>query len=120
MSGIVGLVNWDGTPIERDELERMTAFLAFRGPDDLDTWTAGSVGLGHTLLRTTFKSQHEQQPISFDDRVWIVADARIDGREELIAKLTRHRRWATQTKPAVELILHSYHAWGEKCVEPLI
>ncbi len=120
MSGIVGLVNLDGSPIDRDLLDRLTASLAFRGPDALATWADGPAGFGHTLLRTTFESEHEQQPCSLDGRVWITADARIDDRETLVEKLAGHGRPASLDRPDVELILHAYHVWGEKCVEHLL
>ena len=62
----------------------MTAFQRFRGPDGSAVWVDGSVGLGHTLLKTTDEAEHEHQPCSLDGRVWITADARVDGRRDLI------------------------------------
>ena len=46
-----------------------------------------NVGFGHTMLRTTFESEHEHQPFSLDGQVWITADARIDDRENLVKEL---------------------------------
>ena len=63
-------------------LEQMVARQAFRGPDMQGIHIEGSVGLGHTLAKTTEESERENQPASLDGRVWIVTDARIDGREE--------------------------------------
>jgi asparagine synthase (glutamine-hydrolysing) len=120
MSGIVGLINFDGTPVDSSLLERMTHFMAFRGPDAQHIWIDGHVGFGHTLLRTTDESCHEQQPCSLDGEVWITADARIDDRENLINMLAEHGREARLDRPDVELILHAYHAWGERCVEHLL
>jgi len=120
VSGIVGIVNQDGSPVDRQLLDRMTAVLAFRGPDAQATWEDGPVGFGHTLLRTTFESEREHQPCSLDGEVWITADARIDDRANLIDKLAGHGRQATLAAPDVELILHAYHVWGEKCVEHLL
>jgi asparagine synthase (glutamine-hydrolysing) len=114
------MVNLDGSPIDRKLLDRMTAFLAFRGPDAQATRADGPAGLGHALLRTTPESEREQQPGSLDGRVWITADARIDDRANLIDKLAGHGRVATPDVPDVELILHAYHAWGERCVEHLL
>jgi asparagine synthase (glutamine-hydrolysing) len=114
------MVNRDGSPTDRQLLGRMTASLAFRGPDAQATWADGPVGLGHALLRTTFESEHERQPCSLDGQVWITADARIDDRANLIKKLAGHGREATPDVPDVELILHAYHAWGERCVEHLL
>jgi asparagine synthase (glutamine-hydrolysing) len=87
MSGIVGIVNLDGTPNDRELLRRMTDFMAYRGADAQEIWIEGHVGFGHTMLRTTFESEREQQPCSLDGQVWITADVRVDGRAELIGKL---------------------------------
>ncbi|HJU93461.1 MAG TPA: asparagine synthase-related protein [Pyrinomonadaceae bacterium] len=46
----------------------------------------------------------------------ITANARIDGREDLIAKLPRPPR----TRDDAELILLAYETWGEDCVKHLI
>jgi asparagine synthase (glutamine-hydrolysing) len=120
MSGIAGICNLDGAPIDRLLLRQLTDSLAARGPDAQTIWSHGSVGLGHALLRTTFEAAREQQPCSLDGQVWITADARVDGRTELIGKLagTGCRDLAEATDP--ELILHAYHAWGEDCLQHLL
>ena len=120
MSGIIGIVNLDGAPVERELLQRLTEFMAEQGPDAQDIWIDGSIGFGHALLRTTFESQYEHQPFSLDGQVWIVADARVDGREDLIEKLGVRSQVKLNTVTDVELILRAYHAWGEDCVRHLI
>src|SRR5688572_14825143 len=87
MSGIVGIINLDGAPVDEQLLRQMTSFMAYRGPDAQDIWIDNHVGLGHAMLRTTFESEREQQPYSLDGPVWITADARIDGRRELVQTL---------------------------------
>lgn len=120
MSGICGIAHVDGASVDASALERMTKSMAFRGPDAQETWVGGAVGLGHTLLRTTFESEGERQPLSFDGQVWITADARIDARGELIAALRSEGREARSDMPDVALILHAYHAWGEECMRHLL
>ena len=120
MSGVCGIVHLDGAPVERRLLERMTAFMAFRGPDAQETWCDGAAGLGHTLLRTTFESEHEHQPSSLDGRTWITADARVDARDELRNKLAAKGRAVPADSTDDMLILHAWHAWGEDCVRHLL
>lgn len=120
MSGICGIVGGSGEPIDREVFGAMTASMDFRGPDAKNVWVEGSIGLGHTLLRTTFESEHERQPASLDGTVWIAADARIDGQRELKAKLREHGRTGLEAANDAELILHAYHAWGSDCVAHLI
>ena len=53
MSGIVGIYNLDGQPVERSDVARMVSTLERRGPDGSGSWSEGSVGLGHTMLWNT-------------------------------------------------------------------
>jgi asparagine synthase (glutamine-hydrolysing) len=120
MSGIVGIVNRPGTAVDPRLLRRMTDFLAYRGPDAQSIWAEGHAGLGHAMLRTMTESARENQPCSLNGNVWITADARVDGRNDLIQKLKALGRTDVQAATDVELLLHAYHAWGEACVEHLI
>ena len=120
MSGIVGIINLDGRPVSRELLRRMTDFMIYRGPDAQEIWSAGPVGFGHAMLRTTRESLKESQPLSLDGEIWITADARIDGREELIGKLESKVAADLGDVTDVELILRAYNVWGEGCLEHLI
>jgi asparagine synthase (glutamine-hydrolysing) len=120
MSGIAGIVNMDGAPVDARLLWGMTRFLAFRGPDAQDTWACGSVGFGHALLRTAPESAGERQPCSLDGRVWITADARIDRRASLIRELSSSAPADLGRANDVELILHAYRTWGARCIDHLL
>lgn len=120
MSGIVGILNIDGSPVDRSLLARLTAYLAFRGPDAQETWSQGPVGLGHALFQTVDDTRPDSQPLSLDGQVWIVADARIDGRGELRRKLSNHGCYDLDEATDAELILHAYLVWGEESVQHLI
>jgi asparagine synthase (glutamine-hydrolysing) len=119
MSGFVGVVNTDRAPVDGPRLRQMTAYMAFRGPDARHVWQDGHVGFGHALLRSTHESAHERQPCSLDGGVWITADARLDGRPDLLHGLHSSGREVAEQAPDVEMILHAYHAWGESCLEHL-
>ncbi len=119
MSGFIGTVHLDGLPVDPSLLQKMTASVAFRGPDASNTHIDGAVGMGHTLLRTTPEARQEQ-PCSLDGDVWIVSDARIDGRPDLISELRSRGREVPTDAPDVELILHAYAAWGEGCARHLL
>ena len=123
MSGIVGMMNLDGAPVDRELLSRMTNFMSVRGPDAQNIWIDGNIGLGHTLLRTTWEAESEQQPVTLDGRVWLTADARIDARSELATTLQSKIARSLDTDRSLndaELILCAYEAWGEECVQHLI
>ena len=120
MSGILGILNRDGAPADRDLLGEMTRFMAYRGPDGQQVWREGAVGLGHALLRTTRESDQEQQPCTLDGQVWITADARVDARAELMGKLESAGRREVRQATDAELILHAYQVWGEESPEHLL
>jgi asparagine synthase (glutamine-hydrolysing) len=120
LSGIVGIYERSGAPVERGLLQALAHFLSFRGPDGRETWSQGAIGLGHTMLRTTRESQIELQPASLDGKLWITADARIDCREELEKKLAL-QGYGSAGRAATDsgLILRAYAAWGAECVQHL-
>jgi asparagine synthase (glutamine-hydrolysing) len=121
MSGIAGIVHFDGAPVDRQLLVQMTGSMAFRGPDAHEIWIDRNVGFGHTLLKTTDESEHERQPFTLDGQLWIVADARVDARRNLIPKLwARGHENLPLDATDVELILRAYQTWGERCVEHLL
>jgi asparagine synthase (glutamine-hydrolysing) len=120
MSGFVGVLNLDGSPIDGGLLCRMTKYLAFRGPDGQGVRAMDHVGFGHALLRITDESDRAQ-PFTLDGRRWIVADARVDARQELIAELrAREQEPLTTDATDAELILRAYSIWGEDCVTHLL
>ena len=69
MSGIVGIVNLDGAPVDAELLRQMTEHMAFRGPDAQEIWVNSDVGLGHAMLQTTFEMTEERQPRGLDGRM---------------------------------------------------
>lgn len=80
MSGIVGIVNRDGAPVEPARVERLTAFLAFRGADGQQTWCDGAVGFGAALLRL---GNGASPALVTSDDLAIVADAHLVDRGRL-------------------------------------
>ena len=124
MSAIVGIDYLDGLSVDRADLALMLETLAHRGPDGVDIWLNGSVGLGHRMLWTTPESLIEKQPLV--DRVSdlaIAADARIDNREELISQLNLSdypNDFPSDKVTDSKLILETYKKWGEHCPEYLL
>jgi asparagine synthase (glutamine-hydrolysing) len=123
LSGFVGILNLDGAPVERHLLERMTEFLAFRGPDAQEIWCQGELGLGFALLRVACEAEDQRQPAALENRLWIVADARVDARAELVSKLDpriAHGREVSAATPDAELILRAYERWDDRCLDHLL
>jgi asparagine synthase (glutamine-hydrolysing) len=119
MSGFVGILNLDGHPVEPLLLRRLTNDLVFRGPDAQHTWLEGPIGLGATLLRIA-PEDTAAGPFRLDANLRIVADARIDGREDLMAALRSGGARRLEGVSDSELILLAYQTWGEQCLDHLI
>ena len=119
MSGIVGILNTDGAPVDRALLSEMTESMRLRGPDAQRMWIDGNVGFGHAQFVITDDASSERHPCTLDGHVWITADARIDGRDDLVRALAARGCEAHRAGDA-ELVLHAYSVWGEQCVDHLI
>ncbi|HMO74786.1 MAG TPA: asparagine synthase-related protein [Sphingopyxis sp.] len=120
MTGFAGLIMPSGADVDPDTARAMADAIAYMGPDRQETWRGGRAFLAHALLATTFEEQHDRQPLSFDGAVHLVADARIDGRADLIRKLRAAGRTIADDATDSALILHAWHIWGEDCCAHLI
>lgn len=96
----------------------MSSVLKHRGADRHGIWCGNAVALSHRLLVTTPESVTEVQPVvrSSPDLI-LVADARIDNREELVGLLRLPSGNRTSDS---EIILAAYLRWGHRCVERLV
>ncbi len=92
MSGIAGIVRFDGQPVTRRELERTANALRQYGPDRSDIAICDSTGLVHTLMRMTPEDCFDKQPHRGPNGVLITADLRLDNRDELVARFGIDRR----------------------------
>ena len=120
MSGFIVIYNKNKQPIQPNLLNKLMETLKVRGPDKSKTYIDNYIGMGHTLFKTTYEAEYENQPATLDGKIWIVCSARIDDREYLVAKLGLKREVNLSKTPDSELILHAYRKWGERCVEHLL
>ena len=119
VSAICGAISFDGAPVDPAVLRRMTAAAPYRGPDGIRHWAGENVALAHLAFHVTPESVLERQPLaSVDGRLRLVADARIDNREELLRALAGE---GLPPKPTdADLILAAYRRWREACPERLL
>src|SRR5271166_5070347 len=116
MSGIAGIIGFDGAPATPGLIEKMTGAMDYRGADGIRHWVRGSVALGQCMLRTTPESVEEQQPLTNEDEsVVLVMDGRIDNWEELRRELLS-RGARLRNRSDAELVLRSYEIWGRDCL----
>nr|MDA8086075.1 asparagine synthetase B [Nitrospiraceae bacterium] len=99
-------------------IEKMSAVMAHRGPDDYGSYIFRNVGLGHRRL-SIIDLQTGKQPLSNENgKVWVVFNGEIYNyrqlREELIEKGHRFK-----TRTDTEVIAHLYEEYGEASISKL-
>ena len=119
MSGMCAIVHFDGRPVDPVTTARMADAAAYRGPDGIGTWRDGSATLLHLAAHLTPQETSERQPLS-DGRYVLVADARIDNRDDLVPFLRSKRQVATHDPSDAELILAAHRTWGHEAPGHLV
>ncbi len=119
MSGIVAMVWAENGPAEAKTLEKITARMAYRGPDRLRTWSDAHAGLGHAFLNLGTQTESAEQPLTFNGQTWISADARIDCRELLMTELRQHGSRVTRDTSDACLIVEAHRVFGMDCLQHL-
>lgn len=120
LSAIFGILRFDEAPVAARDLERMSSALAHRGPDGRKFVAIGSVGLGHCLMRATEEDRIDAQPArARAAEVTLVADVRLDNREELARRFGMSSGELAAT-PDSGLVLRAYLEWGEEFPDHLL
>ena len=117
MSALAGRWNFDGRPGAEAACKRMLAAQALYGPHDERSWSDGSIAIGRRLYRTLPEDRFDRQPLlSAGGALALVADVRIDNREELSLALDLAGRDATELCDAA-LLLAALERWSEGAVD---
>ncbi len=117
MCGIAGILSLSpAARVEPDDVDRMSAQLVHRGPDDQGRYVdpQGRCGLGFRRL-SIIDLAGGHQPLSNEDgSIWIVFNGEIYNITELRAELEANgHRFATRTD--TEVIVHLYEQYGSAC-----
>jgi asparagine synthase (glutamine-hydrolysing) len=86
MSGIAGLIRFDGRSVARRDLERAANALNQYGPDRVEIIAKDNCGLAHALMRMTPEDRFDRQPYQDAGGSIITADLRLDNRDDLLAR----------------------------------
>lgn len=117
MCGIVAVLGRNGQPVPPEMIERATASLVHRGPDDSGRYHHDNVALGFRRLAIIDLSAGGHQPMSTpDDRFTVVFNGEIYNYVELRKELEGLGH-SFRTSSDTEVLLLAYREWGEKCVE---
>src|SRR5688500_331653 len=120
MSALAGLWHFGGKPGAAEGCERMLAAQEIYGPHDGRQWSMGSFALGRRLYRTVPEDAFDWQPLhSADDRLALVADVRLDNRDELCSALGIPSVAAAELCDA-GVLLACLDRWDEAALERLV
>ncbi len=120
MSALAGIWNFDGKPDAAQSCARMLSVQAIYGQHDGAQWDMDWIALGRRLYRLLPEDEHDQQPVfGGDGRFVLVADIRLDNREELMSALgiapARGRDMADAA-----ILLAAWERWQENCVDHML
>jgi asparagine synthase (glutamine-hydrolysing) len=120
VSAITGLWRFDDKPYPTDDCARMLAAQKIYGPHDGRIWSDGPLAMGRRLFCTLPEDTHDCQPLqSGNGRLTLVADVRLDNRDELTAALGLPSGDAGQLCDAA-LLLASLERWDEGALDRLV
>lgn len=115
MCGIAGIVYKNKTKLEERVLRRMTDKMSHRGPDADGFFVQNNFGFGHRRLSILDISSASNQPFIANGNV-LTFNGAIYNYLEIKLEL-EEVGYQFSTTSDTEVLLASYHYWGEKCVE---
>lgn len=118
MGGICGIIHFDDRPADAATLRSMERAGSHRAPDGFRRWVDGGCAVSQLLFHLApQRAAGEETTASLNRRFVIVADARIDNREELRAELSKCGHPGSEATGADDdaaLILGAYIRWGDE------
>jgi asparagine synthase (glutamine-hydrolysing) len=112
MSGIAGLIRFDGRSVARRDLERAANALNQYGPDRIDIIAKENCGLAHALMRMTPEDRFDRQPYQDASGSILTGDLRLDNRDELLAQAGISKTEAAEW-PDSRLLLTAWQELGD-------
>jgi asparagine synthase (glutamine-hydrolysing) len=118
MTAIAGLWRWNERP-PAEECGRMLSALTLYGPDGRSHRQAGPIALGRTMMRLLPEDVFDRQPLlGKAGRLMLVADLRLDNRDDLTAALGIAPEQARQAADS-EILLRALDRWNIDAVDRL-
>lgn len=88
------------------------------GPHARGAWSGNDIALGRCLFRTVPEDFHDEQPLVCGrGRYILVADVRLDNREDLLARLGCQEKLALSD---AQLLLKAWLAWEERALDHVV
>ncbi|HEY4939807.1 MAG TPA: asparagine synthase-related protein [Rhizomicrobium sp.] len=120
MSALAGMWNFDGKPDAGLSCARMLTVQSIYGPHDEAQWDMGSICVGRRLFRSLPEDSYDNQPLAGGDgRYILIADVRLDNRDELIGTLQIPPDRARVLADSA-VLLAAWERWQDDCFDHLV
>lgn len=120
MTALAGLWHFDGQPDVANSCSRMLAAQAVYGPQAGAQWSGSDVALGRRLMPFLPEDVFDRQPlIGGGGRYVLIADLRLDNREELVEALQIPPQQARGLCDAA-VLLAAIERWEEACLDRIL
>lgn len=115
MCGISGIINKNGSKIDKNEIQKINDLISHRGPDDEGFYFEKNFAFGHRRLSILDLSSDGHQPMHYLDKYTITYNGEVYNYLEIKEELLKDGyKFISNTD--TEVILASYDKWGEDCV----
>jgi asparagine synthase (glutamine-hydrolysing) len=112
MTGLCGIIHFDGRPVEPDTLRDVARFTAPAGYTTGGEWIEAGAGFGFRILPVTPQARYEELPVRDPSgRFVFLSTARIDNRRDLLHDLGIPGREEPTTSDA-QLLAAAFLRWG--------
>src|SRR5579864_667522 len=112
MSVQAGIWNFDGAPVEREVLTKISNQTAEYGPDGEEMLIDGYIGILYRPFHTTAESRVEHQPHTFADGKVMTWDGRLDNRACLLSQLGSS---LPSNSSDLDIVASAFECWGADC-----
>ena len=120
MSAIAGIWDFAGGRNAAQDCARMLSAQSIYGRHGENRWAGGAVALGRRLTRLLPEDAYDAQPLAAGDAPFVlVADLRLDNREDLAAELGLAPA-AARTMCDAALLLAAFERWDVDCCPHLV
>jgi asparagine synthase (glutamine-hydrolysing) len=120
MTALAGVWRFDARPDAAESCAQMLVVQQVYGPHHGAQWSDRSVALGRRLMRVLPEDAFDRQPlIGGEGRYVLVADVRLDNRDELTEALQIPAPQA-RTLCDAGVLLAAIERWDESCLERLV
>ncbi len=116
MCGLACIINFQDGVSENSDIEKMTAAISHRGPDDSGFFKNTFVHFGFRRLSIIDIDKGHQPMKSIDDRYIIIFNGEIYNFKDIRSKL-QNKGYKFKTNCDTEVIIYSYDMWGKDCMK---